>query len=73
MIKYYHELTRDEFNQIINDNPDVTWGWMQENYPHPEWCKHPNAVMVGCKSLMDFNVHGQADCSSCEFNKDVDK
>jgi hypothetical protein len=77
MIKHYHELTEDEFNHIINDNPDVTWGWLQENYPQPDWCIYPDAVADGpimvCMSLMGFNVHGKSDCASCEFNKDAEK
>jgi len=77
MIKRYHELTRDEFNQVVKDNPDKSWAWLQENYPQPDWCKYSDVVaggpFMGCMSLMTFNIHGQSDCTSCEFNKDAEK
>lgn len=77
MIKYFHELTEDEFDKIIKDNPGKTWVWAAETYPQPDWCKYPNAVadgpFTGCGSLMNFRIHDNFPCAHCEFNKDVEK
>ena len=79
MIKYFHELSEDEFNQIAKYNFGKTWLWLAENYPQPDWCGYPNAVadgpFMGCGSLMDFSVNeeGKERCKHCEFNKDAEK
>ena len=66
MIKYFHELTEDEFKEILRQK--ITWGECAKEYPQPVWCGYPDAVagVMGCWSLMDFKVYGRNFCKHCE-------
>ncbi len=66
MIKYFHELTEKEFNELCKT--PLTWEECVKEYPRPEWCAFPDAVdALGCWSLTGFRVTGRKDCKSCEF------
>ena len=67
MNKYFHKLTREEFEQLVAT--DITWAKCAEQYPQPVWCKYPDAVngAMGCWKLMEFNVHAPIDCLGCDF------
>ncbi len=69
MIKYFHELTQGEFDELVKTH--MTWGECAKKYPQPIWCSYPDAVEgeMGCWSLMDFRVTGRQYCYSCECFK----
>ena len=66
MIKYFHELTEDEFNNICRLH--ITWDGCSRLYPQPKWCGYPDAVqgLMGCWSLMCFMVTGEKYCKNCD-------
>jgi len=66
MKKYFHELTKEEFKKLQKE--DLTWEQCAKDYPQPTWCAYPEAVsgVLGCWSLMDFNIHSEKDCLNCE-------
>jgi hypothetical protein len=70
MIKYFHELTREEFDKIIVETP-MTWSECEELYPQPPWCEYPNAIEgdMGCWALMLHIRHNREDCLQCSFLK----
>jgi len=65
MIKYFHELTKDEFHALVDTK--ITWGQCAIDYPQPKWCTYPEAVqgVMGCWSLMDYMVTGEEYCKDC--------
>ena len=65
MIKYFHELTKEEFSKLCE--VPATWRQTAIDYPQPPWCGYPNAVcgVMGCWSLMDFMVTGRNFCKNC--------
>lgn len=69
MIKYFHELTRQEFEELLDTK--ITYGQLAIDYPQPEWCQYPNATQgaIGCWSLMSFYVTGKEFCNKCNFTK----
>ena len=66
MIKYFHELTEAEFNEIVKEN--ITWEECAKRYPQPKWCNYPDAVcgVMGCWSLMGFMVTNEDYCKNCD-------
>lgn len=74
MIKYFHELTKEEFQALV-DSKKYTWGMLAHDYPQPEWCNYPNATEghMGCWSLMSHLVKDRAWCKDCEECKDYAK
>jgi hypothetical protein len=66
MIKYFHELTKAEFEEIVRER--ITWKECAERYPQPPWCGYPDAVsgIMGCWSLMNFWVTGEDYCKGCD-------
>jgi hypothetical protein len=66
MIKYFHELTQEEFDNKVDKR--MTWLKCGELYPQPDWCNYPDAVCgdMGCLSLMSFRIHTVKDCGDCE-------
>lgn len=70
MIKPFHLLTDEEW-KALEENPDITWEFLGENYPQPEWCSYPDATlgMFGCFSLMDRLVKNENYCKNCECYK----
>ena len=66
MIKYFRELTKEEFGEILKEK--ITWAECAERYPQPTWCHYPDAVqgIMGCRSLMDFLVTGEDFCKKCD-------
>ncbi len=72
MIKYFHELTKTEFNKLVKKK--MTWEQCAKDYPQPVWCAYPDAVYgtMGCWSLMSFNedgtnwVTGRNYCKNCD-------
>lgn len=69
MDKYFHQLTKQEFDQLHDSG--MTWGECAEQYPQPPWCQYPNAVAgeMGCWSLMYRDVTGEEFCKSCDQYK----
>ena len=69
MIKYFHKLTRDEFEEIVKEK--FTWAEFAERYPQPIWCHYPDAVygIMGCWSLIDFLVTNEDFCKKCDMYK----
>lgn len=65
-VKYFHNLTREEFVQIRETK--ITWAECAIKYPQPKWCTYPGAVCgaMGCWSLMDFMVKGKSYCKNCD-------
>lgn len=66
MIKYFHELTKEEFSKLCKGK--MTYGELAEKYPQPIWCGYPDATegVMGCWSLMSFMVTGQDSCKNCD-------
>ena len=66
MIKYFHELTEEEFQELLKKK--LTWGECAIEYPQPSWCGYPDAVagMMGCWSLMSLVVENEDYCKSCD-------
>lgn len=76
MIKYFHELTEEEFNKIVNEGINgkkITWGELPQYYPQPPWCEYPDATegIMGCWSLTSFWVKNEEYCHHCECCKGV--
>jgi hypothetical protein len=74
MIKYFHELTDKE----IEDIPaDTTCKQVAKKYPQPKWCEYPNAThgAMGCWGLVGGRVReqGKKYCANCECNKELKK
>jgi hypothetical protein len=67
-IKYFHELTKREFEGIRKKNPRMTYGECAKLYPQPPWCNYPDATfgVMGCWSLLGFMVTGKDYCRDCE-------
>ena len=69
MIKYFHELTKEEFGELLKEK--LTWEECAKLYPQPEWCEYPEAVCgeMGCWSLMYHKVTGKEFCKGCDCFK----
>lgn len=70
MKKYFHELTEEEYKKIV-DSKEYTYEKLAKDYPQPKWCSYPNATegVMGCWSLVDFKVTGEAFCKECDLYK----
>lgn len=70
MIKHFHELTRKEFEDLIDSK--ITYGQLAIDYPQPKWCRYPEATNgdLGCWSLMSFRVTGKDFCKKCDHIED---
>lgn len=71
MIKHFHELTKEEFKEIV-DSKKYTWEQLSKDYPQPEWCGYPDATQgtMGCWSLVSHMVKDRDYCKNCECSKD---
>lgn len=69
MIKYFHELTQEEYQKLVEQK--YTYDQLAKDYPQPVWCAYPNATegIMGCWSLMGFMVTGEDCCKSCDCYK----
>ena len=69
MIKFFHELTREEFEKIAKRRRSVKN--FVRDYPQPVWCEYPEATagMMGCWSLVGFMVTGEDYCKKCDCYK----
>ena len=47
-MKYFHELTDDEFQELVKAG--VRWCDLPEIHPQPVWCQYPDALNaeMGC-------------------------
>jgi hypothetical protein len=65
MIKYFHELTEEEFDNLAETG--MNWENCAKSYPQPNWCSYPNAVCgeMGCWALMTFSIKEEHDCKNC--------
>jgi hypothetical protein len=76
-MKYFHELTQEEINQLIEQGK--TWGYILENFKQPNWCNYPEALggEFGCWSLIDLRENGKRKeiskefCSKCSSFKKI--
>lgn len=70
MIKYFHKLTKDEFEEIQKER--MTWAECAQRYPQPVWCGYPDAVqgIMGCWSLMEFYDDGSNWVTGHNYCKD---
>lgn len=66
MIKYFHELTKEEFDELVKQR--MIWAECAKKYPQPKWCNYPEAVcaILGCWSLTGFKVTGEDYCKDCD-------
>ena len=66
MIKYFHRLTKKEFEALYRKK--LTWGEIAKDYPQPKWCGYPGALdgIMGCWSLTAQMVTGKAYCKNCD-------
>ena len=74
MIKYFHELTQEEFKELLQKTR--TWKQLAEDYPKPPWCGFENATggLMGCWSLTSRLVTGEEHCAGCdEYISDYQK
>jgi len=69
MIKYFHELTKEEFDKLLEKK--MTWAVCAKLYPQPPWCEYTDAVcgMMGCWSLMGFHIINKDSCGNCDCIK----
>lgn len=67
MIKYYHELTQEEYNKIFKTG--ITWGELSATYPQPDWCSYPDAVCgeIGCWALVGGCIREVEHCKRCDY------
>ena len=67
MIKYFHELTKDELKKICSGN--ITYEECAIRYPQPIWCRYPEATygIMGCWFLTSFMVTGEDYCKDCKY------
>lgn len=70
-IKYFHELSAAEWEQIKADG--CTWQEVREKYPGPKWCKESAFIVdpLGCWSLIavgkPYRITEEADCHGCDL------
>jgi len=77
MIKYFHELRKEEFEWLVKEG--TTYAECEKDFPQPEWCSYPRAIQgeIGCWSLIDMKdgfslVTGEAFCRKCDcYNKGI--
>jgi hypothetical protein len=74
-VKYFHELTEPEFEELCKIHPHWTYSELEKRYPQPPWCNYPEAIMglMGCWSLIGFMVKDKKYCSKCECLMKVPK
>jgi hypothetical protein len=68
MIKYFHELTADEYKKLVGK---ITWADLSRDYPQPPWCNYSDAAIgiMGCWSLTSHIVSSEKFCEGCECHK----
>jgi hypothetical protein len=71
MIKYFHELTNEEY-KVLEDN-GTRWCDLPSLYPQPEWCNYPDALdgEMGCWSLVYRTGVSKEYCKNCECFKNL--
>ena len=71
MIKYFHELTQNEYDDLRCRS--VRWSKIVELYPKPDWCKDENAlkddVCKQCWMLVGLFVKSKDSCAYCKYYK----
>jgi hypothetical protein len=65
--KYFHELTDEEYKELIIDK-SLTINDVMEQFSQPDWCTYPGALRgeMGCWSLIDRQVINREYCEKCE-------
>jgi hypothetical protein len=73
MIKYFHQLTEQEFLQIRYLNINITYEELERLYPQPVWCTYPQAIygILGCHSLTTHRVINETYCNTCNYSRNV--
>jgi hypothetical protein len=72
MIKYYHELKKEEFLWLVEEK--TTYSEVEKDFPQPPWCSYHQATfgIMGCWSLTDWEsgystVTGEDFCKTCDL------
>ena len=68
MIKHFHELTKDEFSEIMKKG--MTWGKCATKYPGPTWCSYPEVVAGvwgGLCAGWCCSFWGEDFCKDCDY------
>ena len=73
MIKYFHELTEEEYQTIVDSGKFPLMKDFEKEYPQPVWCSYPDALYgkMGCWSLVGFKIKTEKDCKICELYKPI--
>jgi len=73
MVKYYHELTKKEYSELVKKK--LTWSQLEKLYPQPDWCNYYGATrgLFGCWSLVGHRVTDENFCMNCDARKSVKK
>jgi hypothetical protein len=69
-MKYFHELSKQELNELIDKKRST--GYIMKHYKQPDWCLYPKALswQLGCWSLCttDYpSVICKEYCKTCEY------
>ena len=69
-MKYFHELTDDEFQELVKAG--VRWCDLPEIHPQPVWCQYPDALNaeMGCWSLVYRTGVNKDYCKKCDLFKE---
>ena len=70
-VKYFHELTGEELDDIVKSNKN-SWEELSVNFSQPLWCKMPNCISAGgCRSLLMGVIYfiTSDNCKECQFFK----
>jgi len=72
MKRYWHELSREEQERIIDEG--ITIGELMRKYKQPKWCTYTDALQgqMGCWSLVWGDIHSEEDCKGCDCYKEVE-
>ena len=70
--KYFHELTQEEIDQLIEEKRTI--GYILENFKQPKWCDYPEALngQMGCWTLTDLGETNLRTKISEEYCKSCD-
>ena len=77
-VKYFHELSDEEYEILMDNKEKITWEECAKKYPAPSWCGHGSGAVcgiMGCWSLMGSRVIEQVkqrirkieDCEGCDL------
>jgi len=73
-MKYWHEISDEEFDRIHDPKAKRTWNWVRKHYKAPDWCnlRHIALDALGCWSLIDKDLRKEITkdfCKDCDESK----